>query len=157
MTELTASQPVLINRGMLYLDWNLGDPTPRGRHLGSTSRRLFVQKRVSSEFTGSSGQSLVGNASQPCIYALYSATFRRAYTRVRVRTRMRSTLRSYTRQTQFRPNPFAWTVMETHTRFAISRWRWFPPRNVMLRRRVFAYMQRTYERYDLRWFGFNEI
>lgn len=37
MMELTASQPVLINRGMLYLDWNLGDPTPWGHHLGSTS------------------------------------------------------------------------------------------------------------------------
>lgn len=38
MMELTASQPVLINRGMLYLDWNLGDPTPWGHHLAPTSR-----------------------------------------------------------------------------------------------------------------------
>lgn len=38
MMELTASQPVLINRGMLYLDWNLGDPTPWGHHLARTSR-----------------------------------------------------------------------------------------------------------------------
>lgn len=41
MTELMASQPVLINRGMLYLDWNLGDPTPWGRHLASTSGASF--------------------------------------------------------------------------------------------------------------------
>lgn len=49
MMELTASQPVLINRGMLYLDWNLGDPTPWGHHLASTSRlRSPVEFTVSS-------------------------------------------------------------------------------------------------------------
>lgn len=43
MMELTASQPVLINRGMLYLDWNLGDPTPWGHHLASTSRLRVLE------------------------------------------------------------------------------------------------------------------
>lgn len=57
MMELTASQPVLINRGMLYLDWNLGDPTPWGHHLAPTSR-----------LSSSSSPRLLSAGQPPCIY-----------------------------------------------------------------------------------------